>query len=122
MLLLVADESITQEEQVALSSEFVRQGCRYAVCAGHSCSSWDDSIDCAFLETDPQYSPPDDKFVMTSWHEDEPIDDIANFLVMCTSFDDYEATAFVVICLGGDAQAYGEVRDAVSRRLRLPSA
>ena len=121
MLLWVADSSITVVERWTLSVAFVRQGCRYAVCAGHGCSSWDDSIDYAYLESDPQYSTPDETFVMTSWHEAEPIEDIASFLVMCTSFDDYEAKAFVVVCLGGDAEVYGQVRDAVSRRLRLPS-
>ncbi len=69
LLLFVKDTTITPAEQASLSNQMIRQGCRYAVCAGHHCSTWDDSIDMAFLGTDANFNPPDERFVMTTWHE-----------------------------------------------------
>ena len=113
LLLVAFDESITADEQSGLSDELVKRGCRYAVCAGSDCSSWDDSIDMAYLATDPGYAPPDDRFVMTTWHDDEPLGDVAEFFVRNTSFDRFEAKHFLVVCLGGSREDYERTRDAV---------
>jgi hypothetical protein len=40
---------------------------------GKNCSSWDDSVDHANLEEFNYGEIPDDRFVMTTWHDDEPI-------------------------------------------------
>jgi len=113
LLLAVYDTTVTSEEQQALSEQIVRQGCRYAVCTGHECSSWDDSIDSAHIETDPDLSPPDSKFVMTTWHEQESIGDVAEFFVHAAKFDGFEPERFLVVGVGGDEAAYFRARHAV---------
>jgi len=80
------DKEISTDDQKKLSKQIVMSGCRYAVCAGHDCSSWDDSIDYAYLETDENYNPPDSTFVMTSWHEDESVEEILNYAIHTTNF------------------------------------
>jgi hypothetical protein len=117
LLLVAFDESITADEQSGLSDEFVKRGCRYAVCAGSDCSSWSDSIDMGYLATDPGHGPLDERFVMTSWHDDEPLEAVAEFFVQNTSFDRFEARRFLVVCLGGEPAAYERTRDAVRRVL-----
>jgi len=102
LLLFARDAALSADEQRALSNAFVAQGCRYAVCAGLEPSSWDDSIDEAYLAMTPAGDARDPRFVMTSWHEDEPIEEVAAFFVGCTSFDDFVPARFLVVCLGGN--------------------
>jgi hypothetical protein len=118
LLLWVLDETVTPEEQSELSAAIVRLGCRYAVCAGHEGSSWDDSIDWAYLETDADFSPPDSEFVMTTWHDDEPIEDVAEFFALSAKYEGFVPERFLVVCLGGSDADYARVRDAVSTHLR----
>ena len=42
-------------------------------------------------------------FVMTSWHETESIEEIAEFFVKLTTFDDFAPTHLVIIGIGTDA-------------------
>ncbi len=119
LMLVVAVAEITTEERHALSAEIIRQGCRYAVCTGHECSRWDDSIDFAYLETSPDYSPPDERFVMTTWHENDSIEDVVEFFRLNTTFDDFVTRHFLAIVLGGETETESEVRFTVSKAFGL---
>ncbi len=46
---------------------------------GIECSSWDDSVDYANIESFNCENIPDDKFVMTTWHENESIEEVFLF-------------------------------------------
>jgi hypothetical protein len=118
LLLWVLDETVTLEEQSELSAAIIRFGCRWAMCTGHACSSWDDSIDWAHLSTYPDFNVPESEHVMTTWHDEESIEDIALLFVCGTSFDWFVAERFFVVCLGGREADYVRVRDAVSIQLR----
>jgi hypothetical protein len=113
LLLAVYDTTVTSEERTALSEQIVRQGCRYAVCTGHECSSWDDSIDLAHMESAPDLSPPDSEFVMTTWHDNESIREVAEFFVHTAKFEGFEPERFLVVCVGGDEATYFRARHAV---------
>jgi hypothetical protein len=82
---------VTAEEQQELSRSIVASGCRWALCRGVECSSWDDSIDWADdrggnrSETLP--------FVMTTWHADEPQQDTLA-VMLPAAFDDFVPTSF----------------------------
>lgn len=102
LLLVVADSSISDEERDALSGEIIDQGCRYAVCTGHECSRWHDSIDVAYLATSPDFLPSDERFVMTTWHEDESLEEVIHFFRCCTAFDNFTPRHYLVVILGGD--------------------
>lgn len=43
---------------------------------GKNCSSWDDSVDEASIDLFFPAESPDDKFVMTTWHERESLEDV----------------------------------------------
>ena len=51
----------------------MRCGCLYMVAWGANCSSWDDSVDWANIEAFDFKQIPEDRFVMTTWHEDQPL-------------------------------------------------
>lgn len=115
LMLVVVDSSITDDERDTLSRQIIEQGCRYAVCTGHQCSKWDDSIDMAYIATSPDYSPPDDRFVMTTWHENESLEDVIHFFRCCTTFDNFTPHHYLTVILGGDET----VREAVSLALQI---
>ena len=114
MLLAVLDDTVDPDEQAALSGSFVAQGCRYAICYGHGCSTWDDSIDYSFIFTDPNFTPPADRFVMTTWYDNEPIEDVADFFVRNTNFGTFEPVRFMLVALGGTPEQFAQIRDAVT--------
>jgi hypothetical protein len=74
------DSSIPNDDQNQISKDLISSNCRYSVCASYNCSSWDNSIDMAYISTDENYDPPNETMVMTTWHDDETTDDII-FLV-----------------------------------------
>jgi hypothetical protein len=47
---------------------------------GIECSSWDDSVDYANLEEFSYGDIPEDRFVMTSWHENDTLDEVIDFV------------------------------------------
>ncbi len=50
---------------------------------GHECSLWDDSVDIASLERFNFEAVPLDKSIMTTWHENETLDDVFWFAGLC---------------------------------------
>ncbi len=86
--LVYSTEYTTKEEMERVSNWIVSSGCRFAVCAGVECSQWHDAIDWAYISSDPNYSPPESRFVMTSWHEEESLEEVVWFWLMCTFCDD----------------------------------
>lgn len=112
--ILSHDQTQTAEERHKIASDLVGSGCRYAVCSGFESSKWDGAVDLAFLDTSPEFDPPDEKFVMTSWHDRESLRDVAEFFVLNTSFDTFEPAAFVIVAIGDAAEtkeAEGLVRE-----------
>jgi len=87
------------------------------VCFGFESSKWDDAVDLAFLDTSPEFNPPDEKFVMTSWHEQDSLRDVAEFFVRNTSFDFFEPAAFVIVAVGDDPAVH-EAEKLVRELLR----
>ena len=112
LLLVVAANDVTPEEQTSISRQIIASRARYVAAWGHECSTWDSSVDCAFLETDPNFTPPDEKFVMTTWHEKESLDGAFEFLWLCGIIDDGYPDTVCVFILGGDLRTEFQVRRA----------
>ena len=107
-LIVNNDAQISPSDQYAVSLALVRFGCRYAVCMGHDCSSWDDSVDYANIEFEPGLTP--DKFVMTTWHDDDTVDEIANFFLNCTAYARKTFNNFLVLSIGRDDALLVEIQ------------
>jgi hypothetical protein len=52
-------------------------------------------------------------FVMTSWHDNEPIEDIVFHFLNVTWFDDFVPENFLVLVLGGDPTVLEGIRKEV---------
>ena len=54
----------------------VESGCLYMMAWGQECSTWDDSVDWANIDKHDKGEIPEDEFVVTTWHDDEPLEDV----------------------------------------------
>ena len=70
---LVLEQAVADDWQDQISEWLVRSGCLYMMAWGVKCSSWDESVDWANHSVTGLNDVPDDQFVMTTWHDDEPL-------------------------------------------------
>lgn len=73
---LIIEAVVAPTWQATVSEWLVRSGCLYTMAWGLGCSSWDDSVDMANIEQFEFKEIPEDKFVMTTWHDDEPLSEV----------------------------------------------
>jgi hypothetical protein len=50
---------------------------------GKECSSWDTAVDIANIEEFSSSDIPEDRFVMTTWHNEEPLEEVFWFCKNC---------------------------------------
>ena len=73
---VIVEETVNPEWQVQVSNWLVSSGCLYMMAWGNDCTSWDNSVDQANLEEFNYGDIPEQKFVMTTWHEDESLKEV----------------------------------------------
>ena len=76
---VVIESEVSLARQSEISCWLVEAGCLYMMAWGPGCSSWDDSVDWANLEKFDFNEVPDEKFVLTTWHESEPLQEVFEF-------------------------------------------
>jgi hypothetical protein len=111
LLIFVAASDVSPDEQAEISEGIVASGCRYAVCYGHRCSSWDDSIDLASITAGKE--GPD--FVMTTWHEKDSPEEVVHFFWWNTSFDAFAAERMGIFVLGCHPEIESQIEHEVAR-------
>src|SRR5688500_19211565 len=67
VLVIGNDPSLRPEEQMAISKALVASGCRYAMGFGIDADYWDNSVDFAFIESDPGFVSPGERFIVIKW-------------------------------------------------------
>lgn len=72
-MVVVVEAEVSPQWQVLVSDWIVKSGCLYMMAWGKDCSSWDDSVDMANIEAFDFCDIPEDKFIMTTWHEDDSL-------------------------------------------------
>ncbi len=70
---VISEEAASPEWRTRVSDWLVKAGCLYMCAWGTDCSEWDTSVDLANIEANGHEEIPEDKFVMTTWHENEPL-------------------------------------------------
>jgi hypothetical protein len=70
---LVLEQVVSEDWQNQVSEWLVKSGCLYMMAWGVECSSWDDSVDWANCPVVGPDDIPDDRLVMTTWHDNEPL-------------------------------------------------
>jgi hypothetical protein len=114
LLLAVWAKDVLAPEQKDVSDAIVASGCRYAVCAGHGCSSWDESIDLSSVLAELDGKRGGEKLIMTTWHENEPLAEVVEFFFTHTAFDDFVPTSCLVLALGGTHEQFAGLEALVA--------
>jgi hypothetical protein len=78
--IVAIEADVTREWQWQVSRWLVDTGCLYMLAWGRDCSSWDDSVDYANLETFSYGDIPEERSVMTTWHENETLSEVFDFV------------------------------------------
>ncbi len=65
--------------RAAVAAWLVDGGCRWMLAWGTDASAWDDAVDWVVLERCGFADIPEDRMVMTTWHDDEPLDEVLDF-------------------------------------------
>ncbi len=73
---VIVEETVTPEWQGKVSDWLVNSGCLYMMAWGENCNSWDDSVDHSNMEEFNYGYIPEEKFVMTTWHDKEPLKEV----------------------------------------------
>jgi hypothetical protein len=73
---VVADVVVSPEWRNRISSWLVDTGCRYVMAWGKECCEWDSSVDEANLAAFDYGEIPERDFVMTTWHENLPVEEV----------------------------------------------
>lgn len=115
-LIYIADENISNEEQESLSNQIVTSGCRYAVCTGYNSSNWDNSIDMADIKRNGG-EVLDENLVLTTWHDNESLEDIVFFFLNNTSFGNFIANRLIVLLVGGNESVLNNIRNETKKQL-----
>ncbi len=72
---LVIEETVAEEWQDQICNWIVDSGCLYMSSWGENCELWHDKVDQTNLSQHDYGDTPDDKFVMTTWHNSEPLEE-----------------------------------------------
>lgn len=93
---IVSEVAVNQSWRNRISEWLVKGGCLYVVAWGVECEDWHDTVDWTVLEAFDFGDIPDDKFVMTTWHEDEPLSEALWFAGHCASHPNIELEQTVI--------------------------
>ena len=85
----------TDDQLVEFTGKLIAQGCVYSCSWGPDCSRVHDCFDTADLERVNWLA--DDSIVMSTWHEDESLDEALWFAVFAAYNDDAETDAVLAI-------------------------
>lgn len=95
--LILIEREVSNDYRNEVSEALVAAGCLYALAWGLDCFIWDDSVDWAFLEHYDYGEYPEDKFVMTTWHDDETLEETVDFAKQCTKYSDVKLDDILVL-------------------------
>jgi hypothetical protein len=107
LLLVITSPLVSVRQRNRITSDIVSSRCQYALTFGHDCEVWHDVID----ETCVGDGAGEERFLMTTWHDDEPIEDVIDFLWWNTSYEEFESERLAVVIIGGDRELETAIRD-----------
>jgi hypothetical protein len=102
--LIVSETEVTQEWRNQVSEWLVKSGCLYVVAWGTECKDWHDTVDCSVLEEFDYGDIPNDRFIMTTWHANEPLSEAMWFTGQCAYHPDVELVETVMLHIANQAR------------------
>ena len=108
-MLLIAEIGVETSFMEDLAAAIEASGCLYFMAWGEACARWDDEVDVANLAAHGFEDVPSDKFIMTTWHGDEPLSEAMWFAQHCAlrSYDDRPLPTLVLLHLAATPNETG---------------
>ena len=100
---VILEADYTSDWQMVVSRWLVDSGCLYMMAWGPRCSDWDDSVDYAQILKFLPGEAPEDQFVMTTWHNDESLEEVFWFSQVCGN-DAYDRISHSLIVHVGETE------------------
>ena len=101
---IVSEVEVTQERRNRIAAWLVKSGCLYVVAWGVECEEWHDTVDWTNLERFDFGDIPDDKFIMTTWHANEPLSEALWFAGHCAYHPEIELTDTAILHIATEAR------------------
>ncbi|AYO54872.1 DUF7684 family protein [Acinetobacter wuhouensis] len=81
LVIAIHSQNAEKEWRYAICDWIVKsKQCYWALAWGYDCSLWDDALDWSYLESCNYELPDDEDYqLMTSWHENETLEDVMEF-------------------------------------------
>jgi hypothetical protein len=117
---LIAEQAVSDDWRNDVAAWLVDNGCLYFIAWGLDCELWHDSVDWAVLEDFDFGDIPDDRFVMTTWHDKEPLSEALWFAGNAATHPDVELDATLLVHVAPQP-ASARIMDAYSISQALPS-
>ncbi|WP_162789594.1 hypothetical protein [Altererythrobacter sp. ZODW24] len=80
---VLIEKKLSDERESALAGWLVANGCLSMSAWGEGCSKFHDAVDGKVLEKFDFKDIPEDGFVMTTWHDDEPMNEVLWYHLYC---------------------------------------
>ena len=90
--------------QERVSDWIVESGCLYMMAWGRDCTSWDDSVDYAMHRKAGYADVSDDNFVVTTWHDGEPLHEVFFFARMCAFHPEIALPTLTIVDIRAEAR------------------
>lgn len=94
---LIAEQDASQSWRDQVASWLVESGCLYFLAWGIDCEAWHDTVDWTVLEVFDFGDIPDERFIMTTWHDKEPLSEALWFAGHCASHPDIDLVETLII-------------------------
>ncbi len=97
--LIILARPVSDETRYSVSETLVKSGCLFAIAFGPQSTLWDDSIDHANLAQFDYGPVPAGSDVMTSWHDNESLEETLAFAKFCstTAYDGRPLTTLLIL-------------------------
>jgi len=94
---VIIEQDVLPEWREKVSKWLVHSGCVYMIAWGKDCSLWDDAVDMENLEQFQYNEIPDESFVMTTWHDQESLEEVFWFAKHAAAHDIHKFLNTVIL-------------------------
>lgn len=106
---------VDDEFETEFSKRLILSKCVYVCCAGIECEHWHDSIEelSVWLQIQDPEADEDTYFLMSTWHDDEELEDTLNFIFILPLIDEEIPKHYLVMLLGENPEEERKVLEGI---------
>lgn len=109
--LIYSNKNVTIDDISLVADSLISSGCLYVVCTGKDCETWHDTID--EISVMKNVEEGETKLIMTSWHENDSIEEVIWFWLNLTDFDNITFENYLALVVGESKEIENEIQQAI---------